>query len=181
MLSLLSDLLRLSLDAHLPQAVPLADEIAFIDRYLELQRIRFSDRLEIQKSIEPDTLRALVPSLLLQPVVENAVLHGIAARRGPGRIDIVVRREGNELSLEVHDTGPGFKPGTPAASGTHGTLGTLGTTGDDGTGNGVGLRNTRARLHHMYGDAQSLTCSTLAEGGASVAIRIPFTAATATA
>ena len=69
--------------------MPLADEIAFIDRYLELQRIRFSDRLEIQKSIEPDTLRALVPSLLLQPVVENAVLHGIAARRGPGRIDIV--------------------------------------------------------------------------------------------
>jgi two-component system, LytTR family, sensor kinase len=163
MLSLLSDLLRLSLDAHLPQAVPLADEIAFIDRYLELQRIRFSDRLEIQKTIEPDTLRALVPSLLLQPVVENAVLHGIAARRGPGRIDIVIRREGDELSLEVNDTGPGFKPGAIADSAT----------------NGVGLQNTRMRLHHMYGDAQSLTCSTLEAGGASVAIRIPFTAATA--
>jgi two-component system LytT family sensor kinase len=166
MLSLLSDLLRLSLDAHLPQAVPLSDEIAFIDRYLELQRIRFSDRLEIQKTIEPETLRALVPSLLLQPVVENAVIHGVAARRGPGRIDIVIRREGDELSLEVNDTGPGFKPGTPV---------TPGTIGDDG--NGVGLRNTRARLHHMYGDAQSLTCHTLATGGASVAIRIPFTAA----
>ena len=170
MLSLLSDLLRLSLDAHLPQAVPLADEIAFIDRYLELQRIRFSDRLEIQKSIEPDTLRALVPSLLLQPVVENAVLHGIAARRGPGRIDIVVKRDGDELSLEVNDTGPGFKPGTSATPGSFGD-------GDDSNGNGVGLRNTRARLHHMYGDAQSLTCSTLSAGGASVAIRIPFTAA----
>jgi two-component system LytT family sensor kinase len=166
MLSLLSDLLRLSLDAHLPQSVPLSDEIAFIDRYLELQRIRFSDRLEIQKTIEPETLRALVPSLLLQPVVENAVIHGVAARRGPGRIDIVIRREGDELSLEVNDTGPGFKPGTPV---------TPGTIGDDG--NGVGLRNTRARLHHMYGDAQSLTCHTLATGGASVAIRIPFTAA----
>jgi two-component system, LytTR family, sensor kinase len=162
MLSLLSELLRLSLDGHLPQAVPLADEIAFIDRYLELQRIRFSDRLEIQKSIEPDTLRALVPSLLLQPVVENAVLHGIAARRGPGRIDIVIKREGDELSLEVIDTGPGFKPGT---------------VGNGDEGNGVGLRNTRARLHHMYGDAQSLTCNTLDTGGASVAIRIPFTAA----
>jgi two-component system LytT family sensor kinase len=166
MLSLLSDLLRLSLDAHLPQSVPLSDEIAFIDRYLELQRIRFSDRLEIQKTIEPETLRALVPSLLLQPVVENAVIHGVAARRGPGRIDIVIRREGDELSLEVNDSGPGFKPGTPV---------TPGTIGDDG--NGVGLRNTRARLHHMYGDAQSLTCHTLATGGASVAIRIPFTAA----
>lgn len=170
MLSLLSDLLRLSLDAHLPQAVPLADEIAFIDRYLELQRIRFSDRLEIQKSIEPDTLRALVPSLMLQPVVENAVLHGIARRRGPGRIDIVIRREGNELALEVNDTGPGFKPGTPQAT-------SIGDDGD-GNGNGVGLRNTRARLHHMYGDAQSLTCSTLATGGASVAIRIPFAVST---
>jgi two-component system, LytTR family, sensor kinase len=97
------------------------------------------------------------------------VLHGVATRRGPGRIDIVIRREGDELSLEVNDTGPGFKPGTQGT----------GTIGDDG--NGVGLRNTRARLHHMYGDAQSLTCGTLATGGASVAIRIPFTSSAADA
>ncbi len=104
MLSLLSDLLRLSLDAHLPQAVPLADEIAFIDRYLELQRIRFSDRLEIQKSIEPDTLRALVPSLLLQPVVENAVLHGIAsaARSGTHRHRDPARRKRTVARGERH-------------------------------------------------------------------------------
>jgi two-component system LytT family sensor kinase len=155
MLSLLSDLLRLSLDGRLPQEIALSDELAFIDRYLELQRIRFSDRLDIGKMIDPATLQARVPSLLLQPIVENAVLHGVAAQRGPGRIDIRTSREGERLHLEVTDTGPGFV---------------------DGTGNGsdgVGLRNTRARLFHLYGEAQTLSCRNL-ETGASVTISIPF-------
>ena len=155
MLSLLSDLLRLSLDGRLPQEIALADELAFIDRYLELQRIRFSDRLDIGKTIDPATLQARVPSLLLQPIVENAVLHGVAAQRGPGRIDIRAAREGERLHLEVTDTGPGFV----AKSG-------------DGV-EGVGLRNTRARLFHLYGDAQTLSCRNL-ETGASVTISIPF-------
>jgi two-component system, LytTR family, sensor kinase len=173
MLSLLSDLLRLSLDRHLPQAIPLTDEMAFIDRYLELQRIRFSDRLGIRKEIAPDTLHALVPSLLLQPLVENAVVHGVAARRGPGRIDIRARREGNELRLDVNDTGPGFGPRAgPGTDPRHGA---------DGNGAGVGLRNTRARLQHLYGHGHEFSCENLATGGASVTIRIPFTSAAAPA
>ena len=138
MLSLLSDLLRLSLDGHLPQEIALADELAFTDRYLELQRIRFSDRLHIGKAIDPLTLHARVPSLLLQPVVENAVLHGVAAQRGPGRIEIRAACEGDRLVLEVTDTGPGFVSRDPPDA--H---------------NGVGLRNTRARLQHLYGDAHT--------------------------
>jgi LytS/YehU family sensor histidine kinase len=155
MLSLLSDLLRLSLDGRLPQEIALSDELAFIDRYLELQRIRFSDRLDIGKTIDPTTLQARVPSLLLQPIVENAVQHGVAAQRGPGRIDIRAARDGDRLHLEVTDTGPGFV---------------------DGNGNGhdgVGLRNTRARLFHLYGEAHTLSCRNL-DTGASVVISIPF-------
>jgi two-component system LytT family sensor kinase len=184
MLSLLSDLLRLSLDGHLPQEIALADELAFIDRYLELQRIRFSDRLQIGKAIDPLTLQARVPSLLLQPIVENAVLHGIAARRGPGRIDIRAAREGDRLLLEVTDTGPGFVEsgsgnGSGNASASAGGNGSSaigsGSGVDDGAGrDGVGLRNTRARLQHLYGDAQALSCRNLETGGAAVMIRIPF-------
>jgi two-component system, LytTR family, sensor kinase len=178
MLSLLSDLLRLSLDGHLPQEIALADEIAFIDRYLELQRIRFSDRLNIGKVIEDATLQARVPSLLLQPIVENAVLHGIAVRRGPGRIDIRAARDGDRLLLEVTDTGPGFAErngkadaaDAAAAAGAAAAAAAAGAAADDG----VGLRNTRARLQHLYGDAQSLSCRNLDTGGASVMIRIPF-------
>jgi signal transduction histidine kinase len=171
-LSLLSDLLRLSLDGHLPQEVTLADELAFTDRYLELQRIRFSDRLGIRKEIDPSALQALVPSLLLQPVVENAVVHGVAAQRGPGRIDIRAVRDGETLRLDVSDTGPGFSANFSVRE-EHDTANGNGSNGNGLTG-GVGLRNTRARLQHLYGDAQTLSCRNLDGGGAIVSIRIPY-------
>ena len=151
-LSLLSDLLRLTING-LPQEVSLAQEIELTDRYLEIQRVRFPDRLFVDRDIPLDVEDALVPSLLLQPIVENAVLHGVARQVEGGRILLRARRVGEELELQVCDTGPGFKrdPGRE----------------------GIGLSNTRARLEQLYGDAQRVTCQNR-DGGACVSIVLPF-------
>lgn len=150
-LSLLSDLLRLTIDG-LPQEVPLAQEIELTDRYLEIQRVRFPDRLAVDREIPPEVEDALVPSLLLQPVVENAVLHGVARQVEGGRIMLRARRLGEELELQVCDTGPGF---------------------DRDGREGIGLSNTRARLEQLYGDGQRVTCQNR-EHGACVTIVLPF-------
>jgi hypothetical protein len=154
-LSLLSDLLRLTIDG-LPQEVPLAQEIELTDRYLEIQRVRFPDRLMVERDIAPDVEDALVPSLVLQPIVENAVLHGVARRVEGGRITLRARRRGDDLELQVCDTGPGFE----LSAGRE----------------GIGLSNTRARLAQLYGDAQRLTCEN-GDRGACVSILLPFRAA----
>ena len=154
-LSLLSDLLRLTIDG-LPQEVPLSQEVELTDRYLEIQRVRFPDRLEIERDIPVDVRDALVPSLLLQPIVENAVLHGIARQVEGGRITLRARRDGDDLQLQVCDTGPGFAPGNGRE--------------------GIGLTNTRARLEQLYGDGQRLTCTNGA-AGACVSILLPYRAA----
>jgi two-component system, LytTR family, sensor kinase len=151
-LSLLSDLLRLTIEG-LPQEVPLARELELTERYLEIQRIRFPDRLTIDVDIEPDLEDALVPSLVLQPIVENAVLHGVARRVEGGRIILRARRRGEELELQVCDTGPGFER--------------------DGRREGIGLSNTRARLEQLYGEAQRISCENR-ERGACVSIVLPF-------
>lgn len=151
-LSLLSDLLRLTIDG-LPQEVSLAQEIELTDRYLEIQRVRFPDRLLVDREIAPDVEEALVPSLLLQPIVENAVLHGVARRVEGGRIVLRARRIGDDLELQVCDTGPGFSR--------------------DAAPEGIGLSNTRARLEQLYGDAQRVTCRN-GEQGACVTIVLPF-------
>jgi signal transduction histidine kinase len=151
-LSLLSDLLRLTING-LPQEVTLAQEIELTDRYLEIQRVRFPDRLFVDREIPPDVEDALVPSLLLQPIVENAVLHGVSREVEGGRILLRARRVGEALELQVCDTGPGFKrePGRE----------------------GIGLSNTRARLEQLYGDAQRVTCENR-DRGACVSIVLPF-------
>jgi hypothetical protein len=150
-LSLLSELLRLTIEG-LPQEVSLAQELELTDRYLEIQQVRFPDRLLIERDIPPEVEEALVPSLLLQPVVENAVLHGVSRRVEGGRITLRARRVGDELELQVCDTGPGFQR----------------TAGREG----IGLSNTRARLEQLYGDAQRVTCSN--DSGACVTIVLPF-------
>jgi two-component system, LytTR family, sensor kinase len=155
-LSLLSDLLRLTIDG-LPQEVPLARELELTERYLEIQRVRFPDRLTVERDIAADVEHALVPSLVLQPIVENAVLHGVARRVEGGRITLCARRRGQALELQVCDTGPGFEP--------------------DGGREGIGLSNTRARLEQLYGDAQRVTCENR-ERGACVSIVLPFRPAT---
>lgn len=155
-LSLLSDLLRVTIGG-LPQEVPLAQEIELTDRYLEIQRLRFPDRLAIERDIPPDVQDALVPSLLLQPIVENAVLHGIARQVEGGRITLRARRDGHDLELQVCDSGPGFRA----------------STGREG----IGLSNTRARLEQLYGGAQRLTCGNV-DDGACVSIVLPYRTAT---
>jgi two-component sensor histidine kinase len=157
-LSRLSDLLRVSLDDKRPQKVPLAEEIEFLDRYLDILRLRFGDRMIVERHVAPETLNALVPCMILQPLVENAVVHGISAQCGEGRIAIKSERVNGFLHLEVSDTGPGFGSGASR-------------------GHGIGLGNTRARLEQIYGAAHCIDLRDSAGGGAMVSISLPFVAA----
>ena len=153
----LGELLRVSLDDRLPQRLPLAAELEFLGGYLDIQRVRFADRLTIEQTVPPDTLQALVPSLILQPIVENAISHGVAARQGAGRIAISATREDGALRLSVSDTGAGFV--WPAES---------------SRSRGIGLTNTRERLAQLYGPASRMECGVGPHGGGLVVISIPF-------
>jgi sensor histidine kinase YesM len=149
----LSGLLRAALDEH-TEEIPLAQEMDFVDDYLAIQRIRFADRLSVEKSIAPDTFDGLVPTMILQPIVENAIEHGVNAQRGEGHVNVRAVRENDSLIIEVRDSGPGFLPAT--------------------TRDGIGLANTRARLEQLYGSHQCFEYGSALGGGASVRISIPF-------
>lgn len=157
MIARLSDLLRLSLDNLGEQEVPLQRELEFLQRYLEIEQIRFGDRLIVQIDVVPATLEALVPNLILQPLVENAIRHGITPRAVPGRIEIHAERENEQLQLRVLDDGAGLPEGKFAA-----------------LKEGIGLTNTRARLQQLYGAAGRLALHNVAGGGLRVDISIPF-------
>ena len=159
-LALLSDLLRSALD-NTEQVISLREELEFLDRYIEIEQIRFGDRLKVTRDIDDAALDAEVPSLLLQPMVENAIRHGIAKRPGTGSVELYARRVGNMLELRVADSGPGF---TASRS-------------NDG-GHGVGVGNTRARLQQLYGASAQLELTNANGGGALVTIRMPYTATT---
>jgi sensor histidine kinase YesM len=154
MLGSLGDLLRASLDRGLPHEVPLERELDLLDRYAEIQTTRFGDRVRFEREVDAAALRVLVPSMILQPLVENAVRHGIEARPGNGCVTIRARRDGEALRLEVRDTGPGFCGG--------------------GVEHGVGLSNTRARLEHLYGEKHRFEIGNVEGGGAFVAMTIPW-------
>ena len=154
MLTDLSDLLRLSLRTTASQEVPLRDELGFLDRYLDIMRVRFGDRLRIAVDAPDDVRDALVPSLVLQPIVENAITHGMADRPDIGHVAVRARRDGTSLELEVSDDGPG-----PATAPT----------------NGIGLANTRERIARLYGAAGKVEA--LANGGFTLRLTIPFKAA----
>jgi two-component system LytT family sensor kinase len=160
MLERLSDLLRLTLDRISLQQVPLKDELDFIEKYLEIERTRFGDRLKVHYDIGPGILDALVPTLLLQPLVENAVRHGIAPKVGGGRLEIAARRDGDRLRLVVRDNGAGLGNDTLQAFNT-----------------GVGLSNTRSRLEHLYGEQHRFEFHRPPDGGLAVDVVIPFAAA----
>lgn len=157
MITNLSDLLRLSLDNVGVQEVPLQQELEFLKKYIEIEQTRFHDRLQIEMHIESDTLDATVPNMILQPLVENAIKHGIAPRSWGGRIDINAERQNGSLLLCVSDDGVGVPDGNT-----------------ENLKEGVGLSNTRARLKHLYGDAHKFELQSLIDGGLALKLEIPF-------
>jgi LytS/YehU family sensor histidine kinase len=157
MVARLGDLLRLTLDNHGIEEVSLKEEIEFLEKYLEIERTRFHDRLSVRLEVAPDSLDARLPTLLLQPLVENAIKHGISARPGAGLIEISAHRENGSLMLAVRDDGTGLPADWEAC-----------------TSLGVGLANTRARLAQLYGARHTFTLANVPGGGLEVAIVIPF-------
>jgi signal transduction histidine kinase len=160
MLELLSDLLRQVLGSDQPHLIPLAEELRFVERYLAIEQVRFSDRLQVQWSIEDGARLALVPSFLLQPLVENAIKHGVAKRAEAGRVEISARIiddaiRKRRLELVVRDDGVGIDP--------------LPTRRE-----GVGLSNTRERLRAFYGDDATLTLLAIPGGGTAAILIIPL-------
>lgn len=171
-LGYLSELLRVSLDDRLPQEVPLSDELDLLERYLEIQRIRFGDRLTVTRDVDDDALNALVPIMILQPLAENAIVHGIAPVPGPGELRLRAERRDGELLLEISDSGPGFATAARIdACRAHQEDQTV----DDGrSSTGIGLANTRARLAQLYGERSVLWVGAADAGGARVTVTIPF-------
>ncbi len=155
----LSELLRASLHGSGAHEVTLREELETLRLFTDIERTRFGERVAFNEDIAPDTLTVAVPSLMLQPMVENAIRHGLEPRTQNGTVTVSAHREDGQLVLRVSDDGVGY---AEKESATH-----------DGPG-GIGLTNTRDRLRALYGDAQSLTIAPGAAGGTVVTIRIPF-------
>lgn len=161
MLARLGDFLRLTLENSGTQEVTLQKELEFLKCYLEIERIRFQDRLTTHMEIDSLALDARLPNLILQPIVENALRHGIAPRSAPGRIEISAKRNNGSIRIEVRDNGPGL----PSAAGSF--------------REGLGLSNTRARLERLYGEEHSFELHNAPSGGLVVTLEIPARTETA--
>jgi two-component sensor histidine kinase len=158
MLGDLSELLRRSLDSMEEQEIPLAQELEFIAAYISIEQKRFGERLRVEQSIPAELMKALVPALILQPLVENAIRHGIEPQRGPGLISIEAKQKDKHLHLIVRDNGRGL-PGRELNSSAR---------------RGIGLANTQARLHGLYGRDQSFSFAKAEPQGCRVDIHLPF-------
>jgi two-component system LytT family sensor kinase len=156
MLELLGEMLRRVMRADRPQEVTLSDELEFVRQYLAIEEVRFSDRLRPVFAVEPDVLSAAVPEFVLQPLVENAVRHGVAQRVTATLLRVAARREGDDLVLSVTDDGPGPSGGVAEVT------------------EGVGLGNTRERLATLYGDRARLELVRTPQGGATATVRVPY-------
>jgi LytS/YehU family sensor histidine kinase len=155
MITRLGRLLRLSLDHASHQVVPLRQEADFLRMYLGIEQVRFQDRLEVVWDLAPETLDAAVPTLLWQPVLENAIRHGVSPLGGRGRIVICSRRENEDVVLEIGDNGQGLPPGGAPRE-------------------GVGLRNVRERVAQLYGQRAQFSLKPALGGGTVAALRLPF-------
>lgn len=155
MMTSLGELLRTTLSIPASEEVSLRRELDMLDLYLAIERARFQDRLKVSVNVDPEALNCSVPCLFLQPIVENAVRHGIARLDRPGLVEVRASRVGTELSISVLDDGPGISAESTSRE-------------------GIGLANTRARLEKHYGKMQSLRYSNRNEGGLAVEIRIPL-------
>jgi sensor histidine kinase YesM len=155
MLSYLNAILKSTLKRTTPEKVPLSQELELVENYLAIEQVRFADRLRIEIKVEPGALEGLVPCFLLQPIVENAIRHGIARCEAGGKVEASAKREGEKLRLCVRDSGAGCPAEAP-------------------NGHGIGLNNTRERLTHFYGEAYAMKAEPLEAGGFEVAIAIPY-------
>ncbi len=167
MIAGLSDFLRRVLEnsghSGSSQQVPLAEELEFAQRYLDIQKVRFPDRLSLRLDVPADLLNAQVPSLILQPMVENAIKHGIAKRAQGGEVRIAAARSNGRLTLSVYNDGPGLTP--PGAS----------------SAPGIGIANTRARLTSLYGSDFDLSLRNQPPAGVEASLSVPFSLAAAPA
>ena len=154
MIARLSELLRHTIEDRGSHEVPLRDELEFLRRYIEIMEIRFQGRLRVTVAADERSLDALLPNLILQPIVENALEHGASRAAGHGEVTIAARRDGDYLVVTVRDNGPGLSSSTPQQ--------------------GVGLRNTVARLEQMYGDAASLDLTSPSAGGVLATVQLPY-------
>jgi LytS/YehU family sensor histidine kinase len=163
MIAGLSDFLRRVLEnsgqSGSSQQVPLAEELEFAQRYLDIQKVRFADRLSLSVNVPADLLNARVPSLILQPMVENAIKHGIAKRAQGGEVRIAAARSNGRLTLSVYNDGPGLTP--PGGS----------------SAPGIGIANTRARLTSLYGSDFDLSLRNLPPAGVEAFLSVPFSLA----
>jgi LytS/YehU family sensor histidine kinase len=153
MVARLGELLRLTLEQFRVEEATLRRELRLLEAYLEIERARFGDRLRVELDVEPGAQAALLPCLLLQPLVENALRHGVGRKPGAGRVVVRARRDGPRLLLQVEDDGPGL-PGSLTE--------------------GVGLSNTRDRLRRQYGGDAALLLRPGALGGVCASVELPW-------
>jgi sensor histidine kinase YesM len=155
MLSHLNVILKSTLKRAMPEKVPLSEELEIMENYLAIEQVRFADRLRIEIKVDPSALDGLVPCFLLQPVVENAIRHGIAHCEAEGRVEASAKREGSSLHLRVHNSGRGLN-------------------GHAENGHGIGLKNIQERLAHFYQNQYAMRAQPLGLDGFEVTIRIPY-------
>jgi hypothetical protein len=156
MIARLSDFLRSGLQRADMREVPLRNELEVVDSYLEIELLRFGDRLTVDRHVDEEVLEALIPPMILQPLVENAIRHGVAQRRGPVTLEIVARRRNGFLDIRVRDDGAGLKS-PPEALREH-----------------IGLGNTRSRLEQLYGRSHILSVEPRPGGGVEVTLQVPY-------
>jgi LytS/YehU family sensor histidine kinase len=156
MITQLSDLFRISLKKDKAHEISLKEELEFLKAYLQIHQTLMGKRLDVQWKIQPETLDALVPNLILQPLVENSIQHGIAPMEAGGQIEILAERSNGSLLLEVRDNGLGL------------------IAGKTKNNSGVGIANTRARLENLYNSLHRFEINPLPEGGTVVSLEVPF-------